>query len=112
MRGGFSLIDTGSKWRAASFGFSVLPCLQSWHRQSADPKTVFFPTADGKADIVGYLFARDIRPSPRRRDAASARRSVFVERKCDLHAGVTVAAPALRCSRVVKPPHDVRKLLG
>jgi hypothetical protein len=30
--------------------------------------------------------ARDIRPSPRRRDAASARRSVFVERKCDLHA--------------------------
>jgi dipeptidyl aminopeptidase/acylaminoacyl peptidase len=24
---------------------------------SADPKTVFFPSADGKTDIVGYLFA-------------------------------------------------------
>jgi hypothetical protein len=87
MRGGFSLIDTGSKWRAASSGFSVLPCLQSWHRQQAPiPKPCFFQAQTARPTSSAICSRPRHQTLTRRRDAASARRSVFVERKCDLHA--------------------------
>jgi hypothetical protein len=87
MRGGFSLIDTGSKWRAASSGFSVLPCLQSWHRQQAPiPKPCFFQAQTARPTSSAICSRPRHQALTRRRDAASARRSVFVERKCDLHA--------------------------
>jgi hypothetical protein len=53
---------------------------------SADPKTVFFQAQTARPTSSAICSRPRHQALTRRRDAASARRSVFVERKCDLHA--------------------------